>query len=323
MSPDAVNNAAFDTAANRPNRQSPAMLKAQVLLDRAYISVGAIDGMAGENTVRAIRAYEETHGLPPDGKLDAEVWGRLTADARPILTGYRITPQDVEGPFLPKVPDDLAKMAKLRRVSYTSPVELLAEKFHMDGDLLRLLNPGADFSKAGTPLTVAAVRQEKPAAKARWIEVDKSREAVIAYGADGGVVAYYPATIGSRSLPSPTGMRKVRSVANDPRYYYRPSLGFKGGPKENLEIAPGPNNPVGTVWIDLDEPGYGLHGTPEPERIGKASSHGCVRLANWDARELALLVEPGMAVNFIERGSSLELRRTAPPATATTAFQPR
>jgi lipoprotein-anchoring transpeptidase ErfK/SrfK len=165
------------------------------------------------------------------------------------------------------------------------------------------------------------VRQEKPAAKAAWIEVDKSREAVIAYGADGSVVAYYPATIGSRSLPSPTGMRKVQSVAIDPKYYYRPTLGFKDGPDQNLEIAPGPNNPVGNVWIDLDEPGYGLHGSPEPEPVGKQNSHGCVRLTNWDARELAELVEKGMAVNFIEKGSSLASRRTS--ATATTAFQPR
>jgi len=164
---------------------------------------------------------------------------------------------------------------------------------------LQQLNRGANFTKGGTHITVANVLDKpKPPAKAARVEVDKSREAVIAFDANGQMVAYYPASVGSRSLPSPTGLRKVRAIATNPKYYYRPDLGIPG-PKQNLEIAAGPNNPVGDVWIDLDAPGYGIHGTPEPEDIGKTFSHGCVRLTNWDAQELATRVAPGTPVEFV------------------------
>jgi lipoprotein-anchoring transpeptidase ErfK/SrfK len=178
-------------------------------------------------------------------------------------------------------------------------LEALAEKFHMSRPLLQQLNRGADFGKAGTHITVVNVPDKpKPAAKAARVEVDKSREAVTAFDANGRMIAYYPASVGSRSLPSPTGLRKVRAIATSPKYYYRPDSGV-AGPKENLTIAAGPNNPVGSVWIDLDAAGYGIHGTPEPEDIGKTFSHGCVRLTNWDAQELATLVAPGTPVEFV------------------------
>jgi lipoprotein-anchoring transpeptidase ErfK/SrfK len=259
--------------ANASGKQSATMAKAQVLLDRAGFSVGAIDGLAGENTVRAISAFEQARGIPADGRLTPTVWQALTQDTVPAITEYTIQREDVAGPFLPSIPKSLDDMAKLPYLAYTSPLELLAEKFHMSRDFLRQLNQGADFSKAGTKLSVTSVRSGKPNEKVARVEVDKARETVTAFDRDGKMIRYYPATVGSESLPSPTGLRKVRAIANDPKYYYRPNIGIAGGPKHNLVIAAGPNNPVGNIWIDLDEPGYGLHGTADPETIGKASSH--------------------------------------------------
>jgi lipoprotein-anchoring transpeptidase ErfK/SrfK len=305
LSFDTVNEAAFEASANGSGERSATMLKAQVLLDRAHISPGAIDGIAGENTSRAIKAFEELHGFKPDGLLDETAWQELAKDAGPVLKRYELSPDDVHGPFLDRVPDSLEAMSKLDRLSYTSPLELLAEKFHMDQDLLKTLNTGVDFSKAGTSIIVAAVREHAPDASVARVEADKSREAVIAYDADGRLVAYYPATIGSRSLPSPSGETHVLHVVQNPKYYYSPDLDFRGAPDKTLTISAGPNNPVGTVWIDLDKEGYGVHGTPDPEEIGKESSHGCVRLSNWDVQELARLVKKGTPIDFVEKGRSL------------------
>jgi lipoprotein-anchoring transpeptidase ErfK/SrfK len=300
LSLDSVNAAQLDARSSPRGGQSAAMLKAQVLLDRAHFSPGAIDGMAGENSSRAIKMFEATRGLKADGKLDVMTWQQLSRDTEPVLVSYQVTKDDVAGPFMKSVSNSLEEMAKLDRLSYTSPLELLAERFHMHRDLLRQLNPGADFGKVGTQLTVANVRRGRLDATVQRVEVDKATESVTTYDMSGSVVSYYPASIGSRSLPSPSGMRKVRTVAANPKYYYRPDLGIRGGPDRNLVVAAGPNNPVGNIWIDLDEPGYGLHGTPDPEDIGKEFSHGCVRLTNWDAKELADMVREGTPVYFRE-----------------------
>jgi lipoprotein-anchoring transpeptidase ErfK/SrfK len=299
LSADAVNAAQLEAGA-KGRSQPAAMLKAQVLLDRAHFSPGSIDGRAGENSSRALKMFEATHGLKADGDLDPMTWQLLSQDPDPVLVSYTVAKEDVAGPFLKSLPTSLEEMAKLDHLSFRSPLELLAEKFHMHPDLLRQLNPGADFARAGTTLTVANVRRSKLDATVQRVEVDKAREAVITYDMGGNVVGYYPASVGSRTLPSPSGMRKVRTVAANPKYYYRPDIGIRGGPDHSLVVAAGPNNPVGTTWIDLDEDGYGLHGTPEPEEIGKAFSHGCVRLTNWDAKELAAAVREGTPVYFRE-----------------------
>jgi lipoprotein-anchoring transpeptidase ErfK/SrfK len=307
LSKQAVESAQPSQATNEAGRQSGAMLRAQVLLDRAHFSPGAIDGIAGENSFRAIRAFREFHRLGAEGRLDERVWRLLIRDTAAVLTSYTISKDDVHGPFQDHIPDDLAAMAKLDRLSYTSPVELLAEKFHMSQELLRQLNPDADFSRAGTELTVASVRKQAPQGELARIVVDKRREGVIAYGQDDRVIAYYPATIGSADLPSPTGETKVLGIAKNPKYHYSPELDFKGAPDRKLVIAPGPNNPVGVIWIDLEKEGYGLHGTPEPAQIGKESSHGCVRLTNWDALELGQLARAGLPVIF---GDAVDKRRS-------------
>lgn len=281
----------------------PALIRLQVLLDRSRFSPGVIDGLHGDNVAKAIRAYEQANGLDADGKPDEALLSKLTSeDEEPVLTRYTITSEDVDGPFLDSVPEKLEDMAKLDSLSYTSPRELLAEKFHMDEDLLEALNPGVDFAKAGAEITVAKVGQREAKETVTRIEVDKAMGALFAYGEGGELTAFYPATIGSGDMPSPTGTHEVRAVASNPKYYYDPEkLNFSGVEAEGLlEIAAGPNNPVGSVWIDLTKETYGIHGTPEPSLIAKSQSHGCVRLTNWDAEELSKMVKKGTSVTFLD-----------------------
>ena len=294
----AVNGARFQRSQFSPGERSAVMLRAQVLLDRAHISPGVIDGRKGPNTSRALAAYEQMHGLKADGSLEQQVWRLLVWDRRPALVSYTIRQKDVDGPFLKKVPNSLQAMAKLDHLSYTSPAALLAAKFHMDEDLLKDLNKGVDFSKAGAKIVIADVRHNQPQGPADHVEANKQRKAVIAYGKQGRVIAYYPATVGSDELPSPSGRTTIEHVVMHPKYYYHPSLDFQGVPNKNMVVPPGPNNPVGLVWIDLKKPGYGIHGSPEPAQVGKNMSHGCVRLTNWDAQELAKMLKPGTPVIF-------------------------
>jgi lipoprotein-anchoring transpeptidase ErfK/SrfK len=192
-------------------------------------------------------------------------------------------------------------MAKLDRLGYTTPVEELAEKFHMDEGLLKALNPGKAFDKAGTTILVANVKNEKPGEKLGKLVVEKSQHALRALDKDGKLVAFYPASIGSEEKPAPSGSYKVERVAQNPSYTYNPKYKFKGVKSDKpFTIKPGPNNPVGAVWIDLSLESYGIHGTPEPSKVGKTYSHGCVRLTNWDVKQLSAMVEKGTPVEFVD-----------------------
>jgi lipoprotein-anchoring transpeptidase ErfK/SrfK len=293
-----INEAGF--SAKETKAVNPSVVKAQVLLDRARFSPGVIDGRMGENVRQAIAAFREAKGLKEGDSLDEEAWSKLTAtSSEPIVKEYTITAEDVKGPFTEKIPAKMEDMAELDRLGYRGPKELLAEKFHMDDDLLAALNKGKPFDKAGTTILVANVNDEKPKEKVAKIEIDKSEKSLRALDKDGKLLAFYPATIGSEEKPAPSGTHKVERVAMNPTYTYNPEYAFKGvKAKEPFTIKPGPNNPVGSVWIALSVEGYGIHGTPDPSKIAKTASHGCVRLTNWDAKELAQMVEKGTPVEF-------------------------
>ncbi|WP_244493789.1 L,D-transpeptidase [Aureimonas sp. AU4] len=281
----------------------PFLIRLQVLLDRAHASPGVIDGLSGENTVKAIRLFEERRGLPVDGRVDDDVWQALTQDSAPAVKTYEITEKDVDGRYVKRIPTDYAELAKLKWVGYRGVGEMLGERFHMGEGLLEALNPDAKWTKAGTSVLVADPGPA-PEGLVTRIEVDKSRGEILAYGEDGTVIMTAPATIGSEDTPSPSGDMKVERVAHNPGYTYNPKKNFQQGKnKELLEIAPGPNGPVGSVWIALTKPTYGIHGTPEPSKIDKTNSHGCVRLTNWDAEALAGIVEKERTeVHFLEEG---------------------
>lgn len=288
---------AGDVQAEKPADQpDPFLIRLQVLLDRQNASPGSIDGLMGNNTQKAIRAFQAMHDLPADGKVGEETWDVLSVDAEPAVTTYTITQKDVDGRYVEHLPSDYAELAKLDWLGYRGPSEMLAERFHMDEQLLERLNAGADFKKAGTQILVAAPGGA-PAVKIKRIEVDKSAGELSGYTADGHLALVYPATIGSPENPSPSGTVTVEAIAPDPDYAYDPGKNFKQGKNDKpLRLPPGPNGPVGAMWIDLSKPTYGIHGTPEPDLIDKSGSHGCVRLTNWDAQILAGLVEPKKTV---------------------------
>jgi lipoprotein-anchoring transpeptidase ErfK/SrfK len=278
----------------------PALIKAEVLLDRAGFSPGVIDGKDGQNLKQALAAYAQAKGVQ-GGALDKGVWDSLASDTAPVAQTYVVTDADAAGPFIGEPPKDYEAMSKLPAMSFSTPLQALAEKFHMDQGLLKALNPGADFGKAGTSLIVAVPHMTPRTFTVARIEVDKSDEAVRAYDAAGKLVAYYPATVGSTERPAPTGAFKVIAVAPHPVYFYDPKrLTFTPqGAKGKLKIQAGPNNPVGETWIALNIPTYGIHGAPDPAAIGKRQSHGCVRLTNWDAVELGKAVKKGAKVDFV------------------------
>jgi lipoprotein-anchoring transpeptidase ErfK/SrfK len=278
-------------------------IKAQILLDRAKFSPGTIDGRHGENFVNALRAFQQHNGLNASGELDAPTWSKLTQDAEPALVEYTISRADIAGPFTEEIPASYQKKAELKRLDYTGAAEMLAERFHMDEDLLEQLNRGKSLDEAGAVIVVANVNVKPVAltAKVGKLEIDKTRKSVRVLAPDGKLLALYPASVGSEEKPAPSGTLKVVRVAHSPTYTYNPDFKFKGVKADReLKIAAGPNNPVGAVWIALNQKTYGIHGTPEPSKVGKVESHGCVRLTNWDALALAKMVRKGTPVEFVE-----------------------
>jgi lipoprotein-anchoring transpeptidase ErfK/SrfK len=213
---------------------------------------------------------------------------------------YEISEADVKGPFTEKIPANFEAMAKLPRLDYASPRDELAERFHVSESLLAALNPGIDFARAGARIAVTDVPQRPRHVKVAKLVIDKQARSLSAFDADGNLVGFYPASIGSAAKPAPSGEFKVKGVAHNPTYHYDPRFGFKGVKAQHkFTIQPGPKNPVGLVWINLTAPSYGIHGTPAPEKIGKTESHGCIRLTNWDALDLAGMVQRGTVVDFV------------------------
>ncbi|MCC8978803.1 L,D-transpeptidase family protein [Bradyrhizobium acaciae] len=299
----AINDAAAPPA-KLPGRQqiNASIAKLEILLDRAHFSPGEIDGELGENAQKALTAFATANGLSFDKAVTPDLWTRLTsASEGAAIVNYTIVDADVKGPFLAKVPVKMESMKSLPALNYTSPREALAEKFHMSEALLQALNPGRKFDKAGETIAVANVLDvAKPPAIAR-LEVDKTRQTLSAFDAAGKLLAFYPATVGSAEKPTPTGTLKVTAVNKNPTYRYNPKYKFKGVKSNKpFTIRPGPNNPVGVVWINLSGEGYGIHGTGNPGLVSKAASHGCVRLTNWDALRVAAGVAKGTPVTFVE-----------------------
>jgi lipoprotein-anchoring transpeptidase ErfK/SrfK len=300
LTSDEMNAAEFIDA--MPEGVSALTVKLQVLLDRAGANPGVVDGVAGENVTRAIRGLQEINGLEVNGIMTPDLWERLRSP-EPVSMTYTITAEDLEK-IVAGIPTDYAEMAKMEWLGFTSGAEALAEKFHMDQNFLVSLNPFARFI-IGEKIVVINPGEQAAVVVTR-IVADKSNERIVIYGENDQPVIVYPATIGSDSTPSPKGTHEVNGIAVFPTYAYNPGVNFQQAENtEKLTIPPGPNGPVGGTWIDLSEPTYGIHGTPDPSKISKTASHGCVRLTNWDAAELAKLVKPGVVVTFIEAAKSI------------------
>ena len=272
------------------------LLHAQVLLDRARFSPGEIDGAYGSNMRQALNTFQAMRKLSVTGKLDDATWAALNADATPPLANYTLTQEDVAGPFRP-IPNDMMEKSKLPALGYSSVLEGLGERFHASPALLERLNPGKNFGRAGEQIVVPNVGGLAPLPRAAKVVVKDEAKVLQLYDAAGTLLAQYPASTGSEHDPLPVGTWKINGVHANPVYHYNPKLFWDAEPGDKkAKLQPGPNNPVGVVWIDLSKEHYGIHGTPVPGHVGKTESHGCIRLTNWSAADVAAAVAEGVEV---------------------------
>jgi lipoprotein-anchoring transpeptidase ErfK/SrfK len=290
-------------------------LEVQIWLDRKGFSPGEIDGTIGKNTQKALAVFQETHKIPGSVTADEKTLQALREEGVEPITTYKITEADVKGPFVERIPKDFMEQAKLKSLSYTSSMEAVSEKFHVTPEILKRLNPNSEFT-AGSEIRVPNVlsQAEKPEQKkvqpasgkkqqtdkpSNTVVVSKEKQQLTVKDGDGKTIFFAPITAGSDQYPYPVGAWKVNGVTKNPPFNYDPELFKDAKPThKKAKLPPGPNNPVGTVWIDISAPHYGLHGTPEPGKIGYSESHGCIRLTNWDVETLGSLVKPGTPVIF-------------------------
>ncbi|MBE0405735.1 L,D-transpeptidase family protein [Psychrobacter sp. AOP22-C1-22] len=284
-------NAATWTAGSEIDRSTGTKL--QALLNWHHNGVGHIDGYWGENTRKAMQAFQKTNGLAVTDTLNSETWQVLTKDeqltAQPVLVSYQLSESDVNIKTT-KIPADTDAKAKLDGMYYERITEGLAEKFHISEKYLKTLNPNASFT-AGETITVynPGNPNTKPVSR---VVADKATETLYAYDDQDNLIASYPTTVGSTATPSPTGTHTVEVKVHEPNYTYTADDGSKS------ILPPGPNNPVGSVWIGLSKPSYGIHGSPDPDRISRQASAGCIRLTNWDALSLLGVIKDGATVEF-------------------------
>ena len=295
---DSLNTA--DWYENIGKGQFPVYARAHVMLNNAHASPGAIDGANGKNTLKAIASFQQMNGITPTGELTKETWDALVSQqTKPAYVEYTTTDADFKGPYADSIPSDYALQAKMKGLYYTRVTEMLGEKFHMDEGFLKKLNPTATFKKAGEKIIVANVRNNLPE-DIHLIVAHKGAKQLYLFNSRNQMIASFPATIGSADTPSPTGTYKVVGVAKNPYYSYSPSNFIQGKNLKPLTLPPGPNAPVGNIWIGLSKKSFGIHGTPNPSLISKTASHGCIRLTNWDANDLGNKVRSGVTVKFLE-----------------------
>jgi lipoprotein-anchoring transpeptidase ErfK/SrfK len=311
-----------DQALLRPEGQPERrpVMQAQVVLERLGFSSGVVDGREGPSFAGAVRGFQQANGLGTTGRLDAPTRAALARwDRIPSTRNIQISAEFARGPFI-EIPDDAQDQARLSALGYASLAEKLAERFHTTPDTIRALNPGADLAAGarvevpnvgndriapGAPAergwagTLASLGVASDQPRAETIVVDKSDGLLMAYDGAGKLIAQFPATMGSAHDPLPIGEWRIRGTAFNPDFHYNPALFWDVSDREeSVTLPPGPNSPVGVVWIDLSREHYGIHGTPEPQSIGRTQSHGCIRLTNWDAARLAQMVRPGVAATF-------------------------
>lgn len=322
--PDAPGDAYAFTVVPEPTgaaQRAESILQAQVALDRAGFSPGVLDGKEGMSFETALRGFQQSRDLPVTGKYDeATAKALLGGNPPPATWLVRIPEGFARGPFA-NVPKDLNEQAKLPTLSYRNLLEKLAERFHTRPEVLVALNapntkigPGAtvrvpavgnqpvatiEGDDRGWGETLASLAVAKDQVEADHIVVDKSDGVLRVMNADDKLIAQFPATMGSEHDPLPLGTWEIKGVSRNPDFHYNPDLFWDASSKdEKAVLKPGPNGPVGVVWIDLSKPHYGIHGTPEPQTVGRTESHGCIRLTNWDAARLAQMVKSGVKAVF-------------------------
>jgi lipoprotein-anchoring transpeptidase ErfK/SrfK len=313
------------------------LFHAQVLMSAHGFSPGVIDGKKGESFRLALRSFQEARGLTVNGELDNPTRQALLSANRPSTVMVRLGRDDVVSTYVQPFPEDPEKQAELNFLGYRNMLEKLAERFHTTPDTIialngpdKLIGPGQvlrlpnvvpasrDYAgvsgNGGRVMSLLNVDPNQP--QGDYVVVDKSEGVLKVYrgtppaGAEGDVkgkvgdvrggqlVAAFPVTMGSTQYPLPIGRWKVTTYAFLPPFKYQPDILVKPKSDKELDLPPGPNGPVGVAWLDLTKEHYGIHGTNEPQTIGRAESSGCIRMTNWDVMRLARMMKPGFTAIF-------------------------
>jgi lipoprotein-anchoring transpeptidase ErfK/SrfK len=312
------------SAQPKPAALDRSTLHVQVILDKLGFSPGVLDGREGQSLTAALKGFQTSRGMTVTGKADTPTLRALSQyrTIRPTKT-IALTPAMLAGPYVNPTPKEYADQAKLKGLYYRSPLEKLAEMFHTKPEVLVELNSRETMLTPGTKVvfpnalpgsrdyrgeiddawraTLGGLNVDANEPEGKRIVVDKSESVLKVYDARDRLVAQFSATMGSSKDPLPIGNWKVQGISPNPPFHYNPDLFWDADAKDQkATIPPGPNGPVGVIWLDLSKPHYGIHGTPNPEKIGRTESHGCIRLTNWDAARLGLILKAGTPAVFQE-----------------------